>query len=101
MTFEDTIRQIIREENEKHLKEIADLLEKHGYKEAPRTLSVKEAAKILGFGVNKTYGMIQRYEQTGFPHVRDGNRIRIPYTALMQWMDQVAKQEVTRGDWGA
>lgn len=100
MTMETMIRQIIQEENEKHLKEIEDMLIRHGYKEAPKTLSVKEAAKILGFGVTKTYELVQRYEETGFPHVKDGNRIRIPYTGLMQWMNQSVNHSERRG-WGA
>ena len=94
MSFEDTIRQIIREENEKHLGDIKHLLESHGYQEAPRVLKVKEAAAIIGFGVTKTYEMIQRAEHTGFPFIRDGYKNRIPYTALINWIDQQAKQVI-------
>ncbi|PAE27878.1 hypothetical protein CHI07_16900 [Paenibacillus sp. 7884-2] len=88
MSFEDTIRQIIREENEKHLQDIKSLLESHGYQEAPRTLSVKEAASILGFGLTKIYDMVNRGDETGFPFIRDGGRIVIPYHALMNWIEQ-------------
>lgn len=94
MSFEDTIRQIIREENEKHLKDIKELLESHESPETPKTLSVKEAAGILGFGINKTYEMIQQAEHTGFPHLRDGNRIRIPYHAFITWMNHRSKQAI-------
>lgn len=88
MSFEDTIRQIIREENKKHLQDIKSLLESHGYQEAPRTLSVKEAASILGFGLTKIYDMVNRGDETGFPFIRDGGRIVIPYNALMNWIEQ-------------
>lgn len=94
MSFEDTIRQIIQEENKKHLSDIKQLLESHNYQEAPRTLSVREASALLGFGVTKTYEMIQRAEHTGFPFIRDGHKNRIPYTALINWMDQQAKQVI-------
>ena len=33
MSMEETIRQIIREENERHLQDIKKLLESHGYQE--------------------------------------------------------------------
>ncbi|HEY4554802.1 MAG TPA: helix-turn-helix domain-containing protein [Bacillaceae bacterium] len=95
MSFEDTIRQIIREENEKHLNDIKNLLDRYGTQDAPKTLSVKEAAGILGFGITKTYEMIQQAEHTGFPHIRDGNRIRIPYQALINWMNQKAIQAIS------
>ncbi|MFA1821211.1 helix-turn-helix domain-containing protein [Virgibacillus oceani] len=93
MSFEDVVRQIIREENEKHLQEIKTLLDSHAG-DTPKTLSVKESAEILGFGINKTYEMINQSEQTGFPHIRDGNRIRVPYQALINWMNQTAKQAI-------
>lgn len=94
MSFEESIRQIIREENEKHLVDIKQLLESHGYHEAPRTMSVKEAAAILGFGITKTYEMIQRAEYTGFPFIRDGHKIRVPHTALMNWLEQSSKHAI-------
>jgi len=94
MSFEDTFRQIIREENKQLLNDIKGLLESHGYQEAPRTLSVKEAASILGFGMTKTYDMIHRGDETGFPFIRDGGRIIIPYNALMNWIDQQTNQAI-------
>ena len=95
MTMEEVIRRIVREENERHLEEIKSLLDSYiGDDEVPKTISVKEAAKILGFGVNKTYEMIHQAEHTGFPHIRDGNRIRIPYQAFIAWMNERAKQVI-------
>lgn len=94
MSMEQSIRQIMREENEKHLQDIKTLLESHGYQEAPKTLSVKEAASIIGFGITKTYEMIHRGDETGFPFIRDGGRIIIPYTSLMNWIDQQTNQAI-------
>lgn len=90
MSFEDTIRQIVREENEKHQQEIKLLISSLSHQEQnhPKTISVREASKILGFGVNKTYELIKRHEQTGFPHLRDGKIIRVPYQALIHWINQ-------------
>ena len=50
MSMEEMIRQIVREENEKHLQDIKRLLESYSLNDEPKTISVKEAAKILGFG---------------------------------------------------
>jgi len=94
MSMEEMIRQIVREENERHLKEIKSLLESYSLNDEPKTISVKEAARILGFGVNKTYEMIHQAEHTGFPHIRDGNRIRIPYQAFIAWMNERARQAI-------
>ncbi|GAA0415372.1 helix-turn-helix domain-containing protein [Virgibacillus salarius] len=94
MSFEDTIRQIVREENEKHLANIKELLDSYTHEDTPKTLSVKEAAKILGFGVTKTYEMIKQAEHTGFPYLKDGCKVRIPYQALINWMNQRAKQVI-------
>ncbi|SEP57734.1 DNA binding domain-containing protein, excisionase family [Virgibacillus subterraneus] len=91
MTFEESIRQIIREEIEKHLDDIKHLLESHGYNEVPRFLKVPEAAEILRIGKTATYELCQQAEVNGFPCIRDGNKIRIPYTALMNWIDQQSK----------
>ena len=94
MTMEEVIRRIVREENERHLEEIKSLLDSYIGDGVPKTISVKEAAKILGFGVNKTYEMIHQAEHTGFPHIRDGKRIRIPYQAFIAWMNERAKQVI-------
>lgn len=92
MTMEENFRQIIQEENQKHLKDIKRLLESHGYHEAPRFLKVPEAAEILRIGITATYELCHQSEINGFPSVRQGKHIRIPYTALMNWIDQQAQQ---------
>lgn len=88
MTLEDTIRQIVKEENNEHLKDIEKLLESHGYHETPRFLKVPEAATILRIGKTATYELCQQSNENGFPCIRDGNKIRIPYSALMNWIEQ-------------
>ncbi|WP_202882518.1 helix-turn-helix domain-containing protein [Gracilibacillus saliphilus] len=90
MSMEESIRQIIREENEKHLENIKELLQSHGYKESPRFLTVREAAEILRIGRNATYELCHQSEHNHFPVIREGNKIRIPYTALMNWIDKQA-----------
>lgn len=96
MSMEDTIRRIIREENEKHLDDIKCLLESHGYKEAPKMLTVKEAAKILRKGITATYELCRQSEYNGFPAIQEveGSPIRIPYNALMNWIEQQTKHVV-------
>lgn len=92
--MEEAIRRIIREENEKHLQDIKHLLDKHGYNEVPRFLTVPEAAEILRIGRTATYELCRKSEYNGFPALREGNKIRIPYTALMNWIDQETKQVI-------
>lgn len=92
MSIEEQIRKVVSEENEKLLNDMKQLLDSYAVEDAPKTLSVKEAASLLGFGINKTYEMVQQAQFNGFPHLRDGNRIRIPYQALINWMNQYAKQ---------
>lgn len=94
MSFEETIRQIIREENEKHLEDIERLLNSHGYKEAPRFLKVPEAAEILRIGRTATYELCRQSEHNGFPAIKEGQKIRIPYNALMNWIDQQTNQAI-------
>ena len=96
MSIEETMRRIIREENEKHLQDIKCLLESHGYKEAPKMLTVKEAAKILRKGITATYELCRQSEYNGFPAIQDveGGPIRIPYNALMNWIEQQSKHVV-------
>lgn len=86
--MEESIRRIIREENEKHLEDIKCLLSQHGYNEVPRFLKVPEAAEILRIGLNATYELCQQSGHNGFPAIRERGKIRIPYTALMNWIDQ-------------
>lgn len=96
MSMEESIRRIIREENEKHLRDIECLLESHGYKEAPKMLTVKEASKILRKGITATYELCRQKEFNGFPAFQEaeGGPIRIPYNALMNWIDQQTKHVV-------
>ncbi|MCF3942168.1 helix-turn-helix domain-containing protein [Oceanobacillus alkalisoli] len=94
MSMEESIRQIIREENERHLQDIEKLLESHGYRKTPRFLKVPEAAEILRIGKTATYELCQQSEHNGFPCVRDGHKIRIPYNALMNWIDQQTNQAI-------
>ena len=47
MSMEEMIRQIVREENEKHLQDIkSELLETYSLNDEPKTISVKEAARV-------------------------------------------------------
>lgn len=96
MSMEEAIRRIVREENEKHLEDIKCLLESHGYKEVPKFLSVREAAKIMRMGRTSTYELVKQKEHNGFPAFREseGAPIKIPYTALMNWIDQQVKQVI-------
>ncbi|MYL44626.1 helix-turn-helix domain-containing protein [Virgibacillus halodenitrificans] len=95
MSMEEAIRQIIQEENKKHLVDIKRLLESHGYHEAPRFLKVPEAAEILRIGRTATYELCQQTEHNGFPCIKEGNKIRIPYTALMNWIEEQTKQVIS------
>lgn len=94
MSMEESIRRIVREENEKHLSDIKRLLESHGYIEGPRILTVPEAAEFLRIGRTATYELCQQSEYNGFPCFREGNRVRIPYSALVNWIDQQTKQAI-------
>lgn len=94
MSMEEAIRQIIREENERHLRDIEKLLESHGYRKTPRFLTVPEAADILRIGRTATYELCRQSEHNGFPCIREGNKIRIPYNALMNWIDQKVNQAI-------
>lgn len=87
MTFEQTIRQIVREENEKHLDDIKYLLESHGYQEPPKFLTIKETAKVLNIGITSTYELCHQSEHNGFPVIKEG-KYRVPYNALMTWIDK-------------
>ena len=92
--MEEAIRRIVREENEKHLQDIERLLESHGYHETPRFLNVREAAEILRMGRTATYELCKQKEHNGFPCFMEGNQYKIPYTALMNWIDQRMKQVI-------
>lgn len=94
MSMEESLRQIIREENEKHLQEIERLLESHGYRNTPRFLTVPEAAEILRIGRSSAYELCRQSEHNGFPAVREGQKIRIPYNALINWINQQTNQAI-------
>lgn len=47
------------------------------------TVSVAEAAQMLGVGRNAVYGMIRAGT---FPHVRVGRLIRVPVAGLHAWL---------------
>ena len=94
MSMEESIRRIVQEENEKHLKDIEKLLLSHGYKNTPKFLTVPETAEILRIGRSAAYELCQQSEHNGFPCVREGHKIRIPYHALMNWIDQQTNQAI-------
>lgn len=88
MSIEESIRQIIREKNEKLLDAIEELLESHGYRETPRFLTVKEAPTKLRMGRTATYELCKQTDVSGFPCFMEGNRYKIPYAALINWIDE-------------
>lgn len=92
--MEEALRKIIREENEKHLEDIKCLLSSHGYNEVPRFLTVPEAAEILRIGRTATYELCKQSGHNGFPALREGNKIRIPYSALMNWINSQVSEVV-------
>lgn len=96
MSMEESIRRIIREENEKHLRDIECLLESHGYRTTPKMLKVTEAAEILRIGRSAAYELCRQKKYNGFPAFQEveGGPIRIPYNALMNWIDQQSKHVV-------
>ena len=59
--------------------------------EFPSFLTVEQAAKLLQLGRSKTYELTVEWDRTGgksgIPFVWFGNQKRIPYDALMRWVD--------------
>ncbi|MCT1577980.1 helix-turn-helix domain-containing protein [Oceanobacillus kimchii] len=92
MSMEEALEKILDKRDEKLLIEIEKLLNSHGYKEAPRFLKVPEAAEILRIGKTATYELCRQSEHNGFPAIKEGQKIRIPYNALMNWIDQQSRQ---------
>ncbi|GAA0313578.1 hypothetical protein GCM10008967_00070 [Bacillus carboniphilus] len=84
MSIEETIRKIIQEENEKHYERIEQLLDQHGVQGAPPLLTVEEAAQILKMGKTSVYELTNRHD---FPAIRDGRKVRISYSGLMNWIN--------------
>ncbi len=59
--------------------------------ELPRFLTVEQVAELLQLGRSKTYDLTVEWERTGgksgIPFVWFGNQKRVPYDALMRWVD--------------
>ena len=58
----------------------------------PMLLKVEAAAKLLSLGRTKTYALIASGE---LPVIRVGRAVRVPVTALHQWVEERAKQSLT------
>lgn len=86
MSFEETIRQIVREEIRAALEAIPTQTPSD-YSNYPPSLKVEDVAKIMSIGINKAYDLTRR---PGFPAVRDGWKIRIPRDAFFRWFEQRA-----------
>lgn len=58
----------------------------------PTFLTVEQAAKVLQLGRSKTYELTVEWERSGgrsgIPFVWFGNQKRVPFDALMRWVDQ-------------
>ena len=57
----------------------------------PKFLTVEQAAKLLQLGRSKAYELTVEWERSGgrsgIPFVWFGNQKRIPYDALMRWVE--------------
>lgn len=51
----------------------------------PLTISVKEAAQMLGISKSHAYDLIRQDE---LPHVRLGRRVVVPYRELEEWVSR-------------
>jgi excisionase family DNA binding protein len=51
----------------------------------PFTISVKEAAQLLGISKSHAYDLIRQDE---LPHVRLGRRVVVPYRELEEWVSR-------------
>lgn len=56
---------------------------------APLTVSVVEAAALLGIGKNTAYDLVRAGR---LPHVRIGSRVRIPRESLHAWLEREAER---------
>ncbi len=54
-------------------------------------LTVPEVAKLLRINKTKIYELAKT---NSIPHFRDGNRIIIPITALVDWLDQTSWERI-------
>ena len=59
--------------------------------EQPRFLTVSQVANLLQLGRSKAYALTVEWERSGgrsgIPFVWFGNQKRVPYEALMRWVD--------------
>ena len=51
----------------------------------PLTISVAEAAELLGISTKTAYDLVH---QEGFPAIRIKRRIRVSYSGLKEWIKQ-------------
>ena len=59
---------------------------------AELTMTVLEAAEAIGIGKNSMYEIVHT---DGFPRFYVGNKIVIPKTSLVKWLEQKAQEEAT------
>ena len=82
MGFEDTLRQIVREEISAAL---SNLSLPNNQNKSPEYLKVKEAAKFLHKSQTKVYEYLRK---PGFPAIKIDGTYLIPKDALIQWMNE-------------
>lgn len=86
MSFEETLRQIVREEILAAVEKL-QTQQQVADPDLPPVLTVEQAAKAMQIGVNKMYDLTRR---KGFPAVRDGWKIRISRDGMFRWFEQEA-----------
>ncbi|MGO4888024.1 helix-turn-helix domain-containing protein [Anaerobacillus sp. MEB173] len=84
MTFEETIRQIIREELSTIMSDVKLHFKNDHHNDYPPLLKVEEAAKILQISKTRIYELAHH---PGFPVIREGRKIRIPTNGLFSWIE--------------
>ena len=57
-------------------------------------LTVKDVAKYLRISKAKIYYLIQRKQM---PHIKIGKNVRIRYSDLLQWIDELAYKGIQSG----
>lgn len=92
MTFEDTLKKVLREVIREELPNIVAALkeEMHIDSNHPEVLKPKEAAKIMKIGLNAVYDLCRNPD---FPCIKEGRKILIPYRSLIRWMEQQSTNE--------
>lgn len=53
------------------------------------TMSVAEAAKVVGISVSNMYALVKT---TGFPTIQVGKRLLVSVPGLMRWLDAQAQK---------